>query len=441
MGPAADPRLGSVAVDHRQPEHRDRRRRHRTVAARRPDAGDPRLGHRRQRHQYRGRLRPRNVGLERDRSNRRQRDGHGRLLLEMLDHARARRSRPDAGPLLRRSLRASAGPSTTGRASSTSASRATASTPTSSAPSSTPLTMGCSSSVPPGTAETPPRSIPGGYPGRPRCRGHGPERRPLQLGDARLVGLVRRSRLRRGARCGRGPCLRLWLLVRAARRVGHRRAPHVARPQPDREPDHRCAARDRPSSRGDRRRADRRLGGSPLPGARAGESTASSCRRRRPFPARCSSRPASSARARASGSTSPAGRSSSSSRAPPRVNCSMSFRAAGSLYVDLPAERNVRSLAATLAAGSYPITDPVHDDERESVRAERDRQLQELGWHDRSAPPRASPRQHRPTSPHHPLEPAGRSRWPAIGTCPALTRPRVIAHWLASNRLRTPSLR
>ncbi len=37
-------------------------------------------------------------------------------------------------------------------------------------------------------------------------------------------------------------------------------------------------------------------------------------------------------------------------------NCSMSFRAAGSLYVDLPAERNVRSLAATLAAGSYPIT-------------------------------------------------------------------------------------
>ena len=41
---------------------------------------------------------------------------------------------------------------------------------------------------------------------------------------------------------------------------------------------------------------------------------------------------------------------------PAAVNCSMSFRAAGSLYVDLPGERNVRSLAATLAAGSYPIT-------------------------------------------------------------------------------------
>ena len=34
----------------------------------------------------------------------------------------------------------------------------------------------------------------------------------------------------------------------------------------------------------------------------------------------------------------------------------MSFRAGGNLYLDLPAERNVRSLAATLAAGSYPIT-------------------------------------------------------------------------------------
>jgi hypothetical protein len=41
---------------------------------------------------------------------------------------------------------------------------------------------------------------------------------------------------------------------------------------------------------------------------------------------------------------------------PAAINCSMSFRAAGSLYVDLPGERNVRSLAATLAAGSYPIT-------------------------------------------------------------------------------------
>jgi hypothetical protein len=40
---------------------------------------------------------------------------------------------------------------------------------------------------------------------------------------------------------------------------------------------------------------------------------------------------------------------------PAAVSCSMSFRAAGNLYVDLPGERNVRSLAATLAAGSYPI--------------------------------------------------------------------------------------
>ena len=41
---------------------------------------------------------------------------------------------------------------------------------------------------------------------------------------------------------------------------------------------------------------------------------------------------------------------------PAAINCSMSFRAAGSLYVDLPGERNVRSLATTVAAGSYPIT-------------------------------------------------------------------------------------
>ena len=41
---------------------------------------------------------------------------------------------------------------------------------------------------------------------------------------------------------------------------------------------------------------------------------------------------------------------------PAASNCSMSFRAAGSLYVDLPGERNVRSLATTVAAGSYPIT-------------------------------------------------------------------------------------
>jgi hypothetical protein len=41
---------------------------------------------------------------------------------------------------------------------------------------------------------------------------------------------------------------------------------------------------------------------------------------------------------------------------PAAVDCSMSFRAAGSVHVDLPGERSVRSLAATVAKGSYPIT-------------------------------------------------------------------------------------
>ena len=41
---------------------------------------------------------------------------------------------------------------------------------------------------------------------------------------------------------------------------------------------------------------------------------------------------------------------------PAAIDCSMSFRAAGSLHVDLPGERNVRSLATTVAKGSYPIT-------------------------------------------------------------------------------------
>jgi hypothetical protein len=41
---------------------------------------------------------------------------------------------------------------------------------------------------------------------------------------------------------------------------------------------------------------------------------------------------------------------------PAAINCSMSFRAAGGLHVDLPGERNVRSLATTVAKGSYPIT-------------------------------------------------------------------------------------
>jgi hypothetical protein len=38
------------------------------------------------------------------------------------------------------------------------------------------------------------------------------------------------------------------------------------------------------------------------------------------------------------------------------ADCSMTFRADGVLYVDLPGEKTVRSLAATVKAGSYPVT-------------------------------------------------------------------------------------
>ena len=38
------------------------------------------------------------------------------------------------------------------------------------------------------------------------------------------------------------------------------------------------------------------------------------------------------------------------------ADCSMTFRASGVLYVDLPGEKTVRSLAATVKAGSYPVT-------------------------------------------------------------------------------------
>ena len=38
------------------------------------------------------------------------------------------------------------------------------------------------------------------------------------------------------------------------------------------------------------------------------------------------------------------------------ADCGMSFRAQGQLYVDLPGERTIRSLAATVKAGSYPVT-------------------------------------------------------------------------------------
>lgn len=38
------------------------------------------------------------------------------------------------------------------------------------------------------------------------------------------------------------------------------------------------------------------------------------------------------------------------------ADCGMSFRASGTVYVDLPGERAIRSLAATVKAGSYPVT-------------------------------------------------------------------------------------
>jgi hypothetical protein len=34
----------------------------------------------------------------------------------------------------------------------------------------------------------------------------------------------------------------------------------------------------------------------------------------------------------------------------------MSFRAQSTLYVDLPGKRTIRSLAATVKAGTYPVT-------------------------------------------------------------------------------------
>jgi hypothetical protein len=42
------------------------------------------------------------------------------------------------------------------------------------------------------------------------------------------------------------------------------------------------------------------------------------------------------------------------------ADCSMSFRAAGILYVDLPGEKVVRSLAATVKAGDYNVTISCH---------------------------------------------------------------------------------
>jgi hypothetical protein len=43
------------------------------------------------------------------------------------------------------------------------------------------------------------------------------------------------------------------------------------------------------------------------------------------------------------------------------TDCSMSVRAQGQVYVDLPGERVVRSLEATVKAGSYPINITCHD--------------------------------------------------------------------------------
>ena len=42
------------------------------------------------------------------------------------------------------------------------------------------------------------------------------------------------------------------------------------------------------------------------------------------------------------------------------ADCSMSVRAQGQVYVDLPGERVVRSLEATVKAGSYPVTITCH---------------------------------------------------------------------------------
>jgi hypothetical protein len=41
---------------------------------------------------------------------------------------------------------------------------------------------------------------------------------------------------------------------------------------------------------------------------------------------------------------------------PAAADCSLTFRVAGEVYVGLSAERNVRSLAATVPTGRYPVT-------------------------------------------------------------------------------------
>ena len=261
-----------------------------------------------------------------------------------------------AGPLLRQSPPASAGPSTTARGSSTSASRATASTPASSAPSSTPLTTECSSSAAAGNGGDTAPLYPGGYPGVLAVAG-------TDQNDDLYSWATRGSWVSFAAPgCGE-------VLDAAVRARRTRVAPRSRRPSSRASPGLLMSLD--PSLTVNQITDALRATAHPVAGIAGGRVDAWAAAHylglapanppvfvpppppvpREVFVTTGVVRKSARIRLNLAG-----GPLELQLSGPAAINCSMSFRAAGSLYVDLPAERNVRSLAATLAAGSYPIT-------------------------------------------------------------------------------------
>ena len=166
---------------------------------------------------------------------------------------------------------------------------------------------------------------------------------------------------------------------------GHCRPAAVAQPWADREPDHRRAARDRAPGAGHRRRAGRRVGRGQLPRPRPGDSR----RLRRPSPRRRDATPTSSrqvlltdgvVRRKAVVRLAARGRAALPAADRP-VGCGRlldELSRRGILYVDLPGEKIVRSLAATVKAGNYNVTISCHYLASEAVLARRDGDVPEL---------------------------------------------------------------
>ncbi len=125
---------------------------------------------------------------------------------------------------------------------------------------------------------------------------------------------------------------------------------------------------------------------------------------------------------------------------PAAKDCTMSVRIGGTLYVDLAAERTVHTLSATIRKrGTYVVNVRCGSVNRKAYELTAAAHL--LGAEAQGMPSRGGRDGIPLLRPRVAARPACGAASPLVAQVPTRTSPRDDAHWLASNRFRTPSFR